>query len=63
MTPETSNGTANDDQRCYIERLERIEQVARAFLEAEATAWWGINEKMMERSHVKALRAALEANR
>jgi len=67
MTTEPSNGTASDDQRCYIERLEadveswqawkrnvadvvlkhradeierleRIEQVARAFLEAEATA-------------------------
>ena len=25
MTTEPSNGSASDDQRCYIERLQRIE--------------------------------------
>ena len=29
MTPETSNGSASDDQRCYIERLQRIETAAK----------------------------------
>ena len=28
MTHEESNGTASDDQRCYIERLQEIERTA-----------------------------------
>ena len=33
MTTEPSNGTASDDQRCYIERLEAIEKAVRAIIE------------------------------
>jgi len=55
MTHEGSNGTASDDQRCYIERLQRIETAATVFVSKAYGA--GAIEAF------DALKAALEANR
>ena len=72
MTTEPSNGSASDDQRCYIERLQRIETAAKRLL-AFATGDYGPEEDEygltgndLEREYresLDALKAALEANR
>ena len=64
MTTEPSNGTASDDQRCYIERLQAIETAARLM-----TIHYSIRESAFEstvsvQKHLwDALKTALEANR
>ena len=55
MTTEPSNGSASDDQRCYIERLQRIETAALDIVRTGLT--W------ITPAQFKELRAALEANR
>ena len=64
MTTEPSNGTASDDQRCYIERLQRIETAAKTIEwikrgESSDDPWYETDCV----DEVDALRAALEANR
>ena len=54
MTTEPSNGSANDDQRCYIERLEQIEKAAQGLIANPPTCAYF--------THLEELRAALEAN-
>jgi len=64
MTTEPSNGSANDDQRCYIERLEAIEKAARAIDGRDVVDL--INQQecvVIRRTRFDALRVALEANR
>ena len=58
MTHEESNGTASDDQRCYIERLERIETAARMLTVFVSKVYGAGAIKAFD-----ALKAALEANR
>jgi len=70
MTPETSNGTASDDQRCYIERLQRIETAAQSYVEKnercchdDCADIWGVDDDHKYWCQHCILSAALEANR
>ena len=64
MTTERSNGSAEDNQRCYIERLQLIETAAKAIEwikrgESSDDPWYETDCV----DEVDALRAAMEANR